>query len=105
MTILQTDSVGLIGSVEGGKLKETGINHWYSPNTGATNESRLTALPGGWRNAFGIFYQLNSYCGFWTSSAYGTSMAWYRGLSYDRSIIYRDYRSNHEGLSIRLVKD
>ncbi len=38
--------------IAGGKMKETGIAHWNAPNTGATNESEFTALPGGYRGVF-----------------------------------------------------
>ena len=52
--------------ISGGKAKEVGTEHWETPNTGATNESGFTGLPGGWRDPTnGYFYEINQrapYC-------------------------------------------
>jgi len=53
--------------VAGGKLKEGGTTHWYSPNAGATNESGFTAFGGGFRNRFGEFRDIGN-LGYWWSA-------------------------------------
>ena len=56
-------------SVAGGKMKETGIVHWDSPNTGATNESGFTALPAGYRYYVdGDSYDIGTSSFFWSST-------------------------------------
>ena len=55
------------GDTAGTKLKEAGIKHWPEPNTGATNQSGFTALPGGGRQEDGQFTQLNVAGNWWTS--------------------------------------
>jgi uncharacterized protein (TIGR02145 family) len=75
-TLLETYLGG--SSVAGGKLKEVGTSHWGSPNTGATNESGFTALPGGSRY-FGNFYDLGS-SGFWWFP--NDAMCRYRNILY-----------------------
>ncbi len=57
-------------SIAGGKLKETGTTHWESPNTGATNESGFTALPGGEFSNYGVSeFMFEGHDGLWWSAA------------------------------------
>ena len=42
----------------GGALKSTDKTYWLSPNTGATNSSGFSALPGGFRDYVGTFYSI-----------------------------------------------
>lgn len=54
--------------VSGGPLKEAGTNHWDLPNTGATNATGFTGLPGGYRSDYGDFILLKQYGSWWTST-------------------------------------
>jgi len=93
-------------SIAGGKMKESGTEHWYSPNTGATNESGFTCLPAGYRNdSNGGYGALGSYGYFWSSSESNSSSAWARELSYNYSDVIRGSTSKQSGFSIRCSGD
>jgi len=89
----------------GGKLKETGTTHWNSPNTGATNETGFTALPGGYRYDFGTFYYIGFYGYWWSASEFNATSAWYRGMGYSNSNVGRDYYYKELGFSVRCLRD
>jgi len=99
-------------SVAGGKMKSTGTIQggtglWYTPNTGATNESGFTGLPGGNRDLpNGIFANYNSSALFWSSSQDNATHAWSRNLHY-YYIYLGKFGSNYKacGYSIRCVKN
>jgi uncharacterized protein (TIGR02145 family) len=100
-----TDYLGGI-SVAGGKMKETGTAHWSPPNTGATNSSGFTALPGGYRNYVGSFNYLTYNAFFWSSSHYGATSAWSRSLYYNFEYVTRDYYNNTlYGFSVRCLQN
>ncbi|MCX6235096.1 MAG: hypothetical protein NT175_10320 [Bacteroidetes bacterium] len=97
-------------SVAGGKMKSTGTieagtGHWYSPNTGATNESGFIGLPEGFRSfSNGTFSFLGSYGFFWSSSQNDTYDAWLRLLHYNLADVSRYFDNNGYGLPVRCLK-
>ena len=91
--------------IAGGKMKETGTVHWSPPNTGATNSSGFTALPGGYRGYDGYFYDLAIYDDFWSSSQYPAALAWDRYHYYGNEYVGRDHSQRIGGFSIRCVQD
>jgi len=93
-------------SVAGGKMKEAGLGHWDSPNTGATNESGFTGLPAGYRlNSTGYYANMGGYGYFWSSSETNSNDAWSRLLTYDYSSVYRYYLDKPDGFSVRCLGD
>ncbi|MCX6272687.1 MAG: hypothetical protein NTU44_16015 [Bacteroidetes bacterium] len=95
---------GFSGTNVGGKMKETGTTHWYSPNTGATNSSGFTALGAGYRYHYGYFYDLAYYAVFWSSSEYSASHGLSRPLLYDYAGISRSYSLKTYGFSVRCAR-
>jgi uncharacterized protein (TIGR02145 family) len=92
-------------SIAGGTMKEAGMDHWVSPNIGATNESGFTALPGGQRSANADFLEMPRGGYFWSSTGSIGSPAWFRLLHFSNPTVARLNYSHLLGLSIRCVKD
>ncbi|MBN1185060.1 MAG: fibrobacter succinogenes major paralogous domain-containing protein [Bacteroidales bacterium] len=92
-------------SVAGGKLKETGLDHWWSPNTGATDEWNFTALPAGYRAMNGVFMPPGQYGYWWTATQYNSTDAWYRATAYNNSTVINIHPSKKNGFSVRCIKD
>jgi uncharacterized protein (TIGR02145 family) len=68
-----SDEWGFLFAFSGGAraLKETGTSHWVSPNTGATNTTGFTALPGGY--SYGKSLNIGYEGRWWTSSRHSTT--------------------------------
>jgi uncharacterized protein (TIGR02145 family) len=83
----------------GGSLKESGTEHWFSPNTGATNQSGFTALPAGQGGS-----DVGYFAYFWSSTIYG-NYTYYRRLSRTNTEVERSSGSKDYYLSVRCIKD
>lgn len=99
------DYLGGVSSA-GGSMKEKGYVNWASPNSGATNSSLFTGLPGG-----GRMYDIGTYdyytgSGYWwTGSETNTYSAWMIGLQNNSTGIIKSENGKTDGFSIRCVKD
>jgi uncharacterized protein (TIGR02145 family) len=96
---------GTESSSAGSKMKETGIVHWDSPNSGATNSSGFTAIGNGDRDASGIFEQIGFGSFLWCTTEYNTNGAWYRGIYSVNSGVGRYFGGKKMGLAVRCIKD
>jgi len=87
-------------------LKDTGTTYWNSPNTGATNKSGFSALPGGYRHDKGYFNNIGNFGVWWSTPAIDASSAYAPELSNDVNILYiACFSVKSCGYSIRLVRD
>lgn len=104
-----TELISYLGgeSVVGGKLKEAGISHWASPNTGGANEGGFTALPAGTRfgqygiPGYGTFSNMGKTTEWWTANEQCS-----RGIGYDRTDVIHSIDSRRsDGFSVRCIKN
>jgi uncharacterized protein (TIGR02145 family) len=104
VTIL-TGSLGG-NDIAGGNLKESGTEHWDSPNTDGINISCFSALPGGGRYGIGNFSDipLGQFGWWWTSTSDNPSqISWI--LRYDNGVVGIRSSGLSEGFSVRCIKD
>jgi uncharacterized protein (TIGR02145 family) len=111
MTQEEADEIGWRETAMAGKMKSVRTDpdphpRWNSPNIDATNESRFSALPGGYRDKAESFHLIWKFGYWWTSTeSYTDFRAWYRGLDYGFGGVLRYTSSTYNALSVRCVRD
>jgi hypothetical protein len=93
-------------------MKTTGTSVWFTPNTGATNESGFNGLPGGDRNLLSYFGGIGVAGNWWTTDYNNNSFppntyVYVRSLSNVNTNLQRstNYFQGGSGVSVRLTKD
>lgn len=92
-------------AIAGGKLKEAGTSHWISPNSGATNESRLSILPSGWYDFTGEFRRIGEWVFMRTSTSQNSYSVYCRVFKNDLTSANRGDLHPDDAIPIRCVKD
>jgi uncharacterized protein (TIGR02145 family) len=89
----------------GGKLKEEGTTHWKAPNTGGTNETGFSALPGGYRSVEGVYNSKGIAGYWWSSSEYDSNTIMFWNLRYKFSTVFKLNSEKYCGFSVRCIKN
>jgi uncharacterized protein (TIGR02145 family) len=107
-----TTLINYLGGEEkaGGRMKESGLVHWYSPNTDASNISGFSARAGGGRDCFCSGTHLIMFKGYWwtATSSEKQEFAFYHFLDKETGMIDNSNDIlNYKvfGFSVRCVKD
>jgi uncharacterized protein (TIGR02145 family) len=99
--------IGYLGGdkIAGGRLKEADTLHWASPNTGATNFSGFSALPGGMYKD-GRLFDLYKKAYFYSSYRRAIILSSDSEVIGDNMIINKKkYWTNDIGMSVRCLKN
>jgi uncharacterized protein (TIGR02145 family) len=92
--------------VAGGKMKETGTSHWYSPNTEADNSSGFSALGGSYIDYNGVFGSEKETAYWWSSTGVSELYAFGNKLFYNNAGISQGGgTAKLSGFSVRCMKN
>jgi len=86
-------------------MKESSTVHWKSPNTGASNSSGFTGLPGGYRRDNGQFGGVDSVANIQSATVSSWNHVQYLGLHYNGQNTAWYWNPKEFGFSVRCVKD
>jgi len=97
-------------AIAGGKMKTLGMSDsatglWSAPNSGATNSSGFSGIPGGYRMLQGPYSNLEFIGYYWSSSDFVTLSAYYRYIIYDDVDLTRATGGKGNGFSVRCLRD
>ncbi|MDD2304506.1 MAG: fibrobacter succinogenes major paralogous domain-containing protein [Prolixibacteraceae bacterium] len=95
-------------NMTGGKLKETGVLNWVSPNFGATNSSGFTALPSGGRGDHGDYFGIGEVGNWWTTdnpTTLSDDMACTTYIYSNEESLGRTFTNRYVGFSVRCIKE
>jgi uncharacterized protein (TIGR02145 family) len=95
----------IVGGILKGALYPTfGGWNWYHYPVISSNLFGFSALPGGWKNNFGVF-AIQGNDGIWWSSTLSFMNPLVRTIGYNGDAIYKASFSNNYGNSVRCLKD
>jgi uncharacterized protein (TIGR02145 family) len=92
-------------NVAGGDLKEIGTTHWQTPNSGASNSSGFSGLPGGYRNENGTFLAIKKDGNWWISIEADPTDAEAVNLSYQDAGVSKGLQIKRRGFSVRCIRN
>ncbi len=88
----------------GYSLKSSG--GWHDDYTGnGSNAFGFKALPGGFRNSEGEYFDLSDYASFWSASEADSQNGYYVSISYEDALAELDKSDKHYAQSVRCVKN
>jgi uncharacterized protein (TIGR02145 family) len=104
------NATGEQSAVAGGLLKSTGTIQsgnglWQDPNVDASNSIGFAGLPAGIRHDYAAFSSIGTFCYWWSSTSFDSNSAWFRALSVQSGIAYRNNHSMKAGFSVRCLRD